>query len=261
MTAASASIHPRLPIPTTNMTSISAQQQPTQNDAVVEADAKRVARRMLSVPARADERERCPALVEAAVLERAPLEQAGAGEHRDAHHPAMDDEPRVSCRRPPQRLVGRVRNHAEREPRDEESRDDERREPARVRSRAGDPPEHREQRERRRQHHRGDHQHPRARVQRQARSRRPREWPGTVPPARHPHPSRRARDSARTGLALHSHSAIHDVPTSSASRLAQQRMAPARGGDRCGRGRCHAGRSDPPATSRCGGRGGLRRIG
>ena len=75
MTAASTSIQPRLPVPTTNMRSISAQQQPTQNRPWSTPRRHASRARCAAVPARHDERERRVALLEAAVLERAELEE------------------------------------------------------------------------------------------------------------------------------------------------------------------------------------------
>ena len=58
-------------------------------EAVVDAEAPRLALRRAPVPARRDEAERRVALLEAAVLERAELERARAGEHDRAERPTQ----------------------------------------------------------------------------------------------------------------------------------------------------------------------------
>src|SRR6476661_2466674 len=62
-------------------------------DAVLEPDPQRLAARRAPLPARIDERERRAAALQTAVLERAELEDAGAGQHGRADHPATAGEP------------------------------------------------------------------------------------------------------------------------------------------------------------------------
>ena len=100
------------------------------------------------------------ALLEAVVLERAPLERSGAGEHRGADHPAVGDEPGVARSGEAEHLVGAVREKPEGKPHCEKADDDERHESPGVRSITGDPAEHGDQRKRGGQHHRRDHQYP-----------------------------------------------------------------------------------------------------
>ena len=110
---------PMLPVPTTNMQSISAQQQPTQKTPWSTPMAERLARRVAPVPARCHEGERRVALLEAAILECAELEQPGHREHRRAERPSHASQPRMCAppamqRRPRGARGGRTRTRRQR---------------------------------------------------------------------------------------------------------------------------------------------------
>ncbi len=85
------------------------------------------------MPARSHEGERRVALLEAAILERAELEQPRADQDRRGDHPAMTDEPAELGRDGAQRCVGDVRDDAECEPGREEPEHDQREQAARRR--------------------------------------------------------------------------------------------------------------------------------
>jgi hypothetical protein len=166
ITAASASIQPMLPMPTTNITSISAQQQPTQKTAVIDGRCG-----TLRAPARA----RASAIVTNVNGVRhcsrqrylsalnwktpAPISTADA----ISAPCSMNQSERAA--NGAQRRIRAMRDEPEREPRAEESRDDARDQSAFVGAAAHDAPEQRDQRQHGGQHHGGDHQDPRERVQ------------------------------------------------------------------------------------------------
>ena len=167
ISAASTSIQPRLPVPTTNIRSISAQQQPTQKTPW--STPMRNASRDGARPCQRDttnangvwhcSRQR--------YLSALNWKSARARQHGRADHPAVGDEP-AACRGTAhcRAVVGRVRDEPEREPDGDEARKRRARQARAASGRAADDAaKDRQQRKRRRQHHRRDHQHPGERVQ------------------------------------------------------------------------------------------------
>ena len=167
MTTASASIQPEVAHADDEHQQHQRPAAADAEDAMIDAQPPRLAQRRPAVPARSDEGERRVALLEAAVLERAELEQPRRPPARPRRAPSRRRPATGTAGRGEmQQRVQRVRDEAEGEPRGEEAGNHQR----------GQPRRHPDVRatmrrkiasigRRRRQHHRRDHQHPRAGVE------------------------------------------------------------------------------------------------
>ena len=150
-----------LPSPTPNMTSISDQQQPTQNAPWAMPISSGFAPLGDAAPAIDDEAQRAPALVEAAVAERAELPQPGDEQGRGQdqlrvrrqHRDRLDAGVDAAIQQPGAQAEGRPHDEIA----DEQEQADE---PAGSPAPADERPEGHDQRDARRQHHRHDHQDP-----------------------------------------------------------------------------------------------------
>ncbi len=181
------------------MTSISDQQQPTQNAPWAIPIAKDSRCVVDPAPAVHDEAERAPALLEAAGAERAELPQAGDRE-RGAHDQlGMRGQPGQGVDGGVDAAIEDPGREPEGAPDDEVAGQQERDQAPRSRPPADDRAERHDQRHARRQHHRDDHQHPaegeQDRLDGQRRDCRPRGG-GTGRRARPTRPSRLSQASA-----------------------------------------------------------------
>ena len=160
VTAPSTSISARLVIPTPNMHE---HQRPAAADAeraVRDPHRERLAPRLRSPPAGDDEAQRRPALVEAAVAERAELPQPGDRERRPEDQLRVLGEPRQRIDRRVDPAIEHPRTEAERRPRDEIAGEQQPDEEPRPRAPPDECPERHDERDARGQHHREDHQDP-----------------------------------------------------------------------------------------------------
>ena len=145
-------------MPAANITSISAQQQPTQK-APWRAPSSKPAAHAPPVVA-GQELRGVAALVETGVLQRRELERAGERQHRPADRPLMAVQPRARIDRGVQAGVEPEGKQPERAPYDRVATEEGRhRPPARGRA-GGCPREQPHERQARGQHHRRDHHLP-----------------------------------------------------------------------------------------------------